>query len=451
MIVVYLTIVGHPARDRRPGVGDARVLDQPVHPGRAEPRGPAHQLPHRPPGAARRLRLPGRPRRPGTADRDQPPALGVRARRAAAVGGRREHRRVRQHPDPRDPVDLHRRGPRARSSRSSTAWCPPGYVDRGAAAADQRLEVVRRLPARTGRDGPVLRPPDGVREHRVRAAVRRGHDRRGRPAADDPVLRAVRVVAAAGHRRAPAQARGRAAGPRGHGDRVVRDDERHLAAADVGLRRHPPDRRPRVGRDRLRRSRASPAPSSASRSPPSCRRSSSTGSGGRARAGRWPTGRRRRVAEREGREVRRPREPVPGVDEDVDEVAAAAPRRPAAPRSRREPQPRGHGGERATRDPERAESRRARHDPRAGEVGAPEPRHGARRARVGHPRRQAHAEADRPAAGRLDDAPADPGHQRRRHRVARASSRSSRHSTRSATSRSWRPTRTSRRSATRRR
>jgi predicted PurR-regulated permease PerM len=36
----------------------------------------------------------------------------------------------------------------------------------------------------------------------------------------------------------------------------------------------------------------------------------------------------KRVAEREGREVRRPREPVPGVDEDVDEVAAAA--RPAA-------------------------------------------------------------------------------------------------------------------------
>jgi hypothetical protein len=31
----------------------------------------------------------------------------------------------------------------------------------------------------------------------------------------------------------------------------------------------------------------------------------------------------KRLARREGRDVRRPREPVPGIDEDVDEVAAA--------------------------------------------------------------------------------------------------------------------------------
>ena len=42
----------------------------------------------------------------------------------------------------------------------------------------------------------------------------------------------------------------RAARPDRDGHRVVRDDEHHLAAADVGRRRHPPDRRPRLGRHR---------------------------------------------------------------------------------------------------------------------------------------------------------------------------------------------------------
>ncbi len=80
--------------------------------------------------------------------------------------------------------------------------------------------------------------------------VRSRDHRRGRPAPDDPVLRAVRVLAAPGRRRPAAQARRRAARPDRDGHRVVRDDERHLAAADVGRRRHPPDRRPGVGGDR---------------------------------------------------------------------------------------------------------------------------------------------------------------------------------------------------------
>ncbi|HEY4190518.1 MAG TPA: AI-2E family transporter [Candidatus Limnocylindrales bacterium] len=46
----------------------------------------------------------------------------------------------------------------------------------------------------------------------------------------------------------------------------------------------------------------------------------------------------KRVAEREGREVRRPREPVPGVDEDVDEVAGPVARPTTAFAEASEPQ-----------------------------------------------------------------------------------------------------------------
>ena len=67
----------------------------------------------------------------------------------------------------------------------------------------------------------------------------------------DPVLRAVRVVGAAGHRR-PAVPAGRAApAVDHHGHRVVRGDEHHAASDHAGRGRHPPDRRPRLGAHRL--------------------------------------------------------------------------------------------------------------------------------------------------------------------------------------------------------
>jgi hypothetical protein len=45
----------------------------------------------------------------------------------------------------------------------------------------------------------------------------------------------------------------------------------------------------------------------------------------------------KRLAAREGRPVRRPREPLPGVDDDVEEVAAGRHAHPAAPAVEREP------------------------------------------------------------------------------------------------------------------
>ncbi len=96
------------------------------------------------------------------------------------------------------------------------------------------------------------------------------------------------------------------------GRRLVRGHERAPAADHAGRGRHPPDRRPRLGPHRRRGSRASRARSSGSRSRPSSRRSSSSSCSGPRATGRSPGGRRAGVAQREGRPVRVPREPVPG-------------------------------------------------------------------------------------------------------------------------------------------
>ena len=74
------------------------------------------------------------------------------------------------------------------------------------------------------------------------------------------------------------QARGRAAGDRAHGHRLVHRHERAPAADHAGSGRDPPDRGARVGAHRLAHRRASPARSSGSRSRPSRPRSSSTSS-----------------------------------------------------------------------------------------------------------------------------------------------------------------------------
>ena len=67
------------------------------------------------------------------------------------------------------------------------------------------------------------------------------------------------------------------------------------------------------GQDR----RASPARSSGSRSPRSCRRSSSTSSAMTRDPSPVAARAAKRVEAREGRPVRIPREPVPGIDSDV--------------------------------------------------------------------------------------------------------------------------------------
>ena len=152
----------------------------------------------------------------------------------------------------------------------------------------------------------------------------------------DPVLRPVRVVAAAGPRRGPVKPDGAAAGPRSSwalGWFVV--DERppaapHAAAPSASTRSSSSARS-----SSARRSRGSSAPSSGSRSPRSSRRSSSTTSRRPRERGPWPTG--RRPGRASGRAARSafPREPVPGRA-DVDEVSRTC--RPAtASRSRRSP------------------------------------------------------------------------------------------------------------------
>ena len=79
----------------------------------------------------------------------------------------------------------------------------------------------------------------------------RGPDIGGRRAApDDPVLRPVRVLGAAGDRRARPPARIRRADAHPDGAGLDRGHERPPAADHAGRRRHPPDRRPRLGAHR---------------------------------------------------------------------------------------------------------------------------------------------------------------------------------------------------------
>ena len=78
---------------------------------------------------------------------------------------------------------------------------PPSYSEEARLLRDVGLALVRRLPARPGADGRRLLPGRARHEPAARAAAGRPDVGRRRPAPDDPVLRAVRVVGAAGHRR----------------------------------------------------------------------------------------------------------------------------------------------------------------------------------------------------------------------------------------------------------
>ncbi len=193
---------------------------------------------------------PDRSRRPGLGPPRQRRRHRRGARPAAPVDRGRERERDRDDADRLLPVDLHGRGPRPDHGLP----VPDRAADlrrRGAAAPDVGLALVRGFPPRPGLHGPRLllhraghEPPHGP-------AARRPDIDRIRHPAGDPVLRPVPVLGAAGHRRAALQARcpHPDAGPHAH--RLDRRDEHPPAADHAGRRRDPPDRRPRLGADRL--------------------------------------------------------------------------------------------------------------------------------------------------------------------------------------------------------
>ena len=128
----------------------------------------------------------------------QPPGLGARARRPAAVGRRRQHRHLRQHPDPRDPVDLHR--PRPRGHRglplpagAAGATCPRRACSRRASAG--RSAASSAASWSWAWSSALFTAVVNIVFGLPYAGA---HDGRGRRAPDDPVLRAVRVLDAAG-------------------------------------------------------------------------------------------------------------------------------------------------------------------------------------------------------------------------------------------------------------
>ena len=287
---------------------------------------------------------------------------------------------------------------------------PPAYAEEARLLADVGVALVRRLPARPGADGRRLLP-DRARHEPAARACRSRRCRRSRAGVlqaipffgpfvswAPPVIVALVLQPSALLPDGPA-----------HGHRLVRGDERPPAADHAGRGRHPPDRGPRLGPHRLADRRASPAPSSGSRSPPSCRRSSSSSSTARPATGPSPGGRpaaspSARVARSTSRASRRP---------GTRDRTSTTRDRPPTQTDERPSDADGHG-----RRPSRPG-----HDPRAGADRAPRPRQGARRA--ARRRRRARRPARRCATtarplGRVDEPAADPGHQRRRRRVARA-------------------------------
>ena len=123
---------------------------------------------------------------------------GAAGRTAAAVRGG-QPRRGRDDADRLLPVDLHGRRP----GPDRGLPVPPGTADlcrRGPAAPDVGVTLVRRLPARPGAHGPRLLPDRARHEPAARTAARRALvGQRGHPPGDS-LLRAVRVVGAAGDR-----------------------------------------------------------------------------------------------------------------------------------------------------------------------------------------------------------------------------------------------------------
>ena len=323
---------------------------------------------------------------------------------AAAPADRgRQPERGRDAADRVLPVDLH--GPRPRRRPRLPV---PDRAARRTAEEARLLEIVglalvRRLPARPGADGRRLLPRRAGHEPHPGAAARGPHLGRGRPAPDDPVLRAVHLLDAAGHRRPRPAARVGRPGDHPDGRRLDRGDERPPAADHAGRRRASTRSSSSARSSSAAGSRASRAPSSASRSPRSCSafvlEFLHRTSGDRSVAGRAA----RRLEERDGRPVRIPREPTPGSATDIDE--------PDAPDIEPDPTPPAPRRERRGRRP--ARTRRddgargsAGHDPRACPDRATRPRQGTRRAagRRCRARRAAGASAQRPAARRVDDA-----------------------------------------------
>ena len=238
------------------------------------------------PVVAQPVRLrPDRPRRHGRAGPGLHPRVGVGARRAAPVDRGGQRRGDRDDPDRGHPVGLHPGRPGADPGVHQPARAARPARRRPAPRAGG-LALVRWLPARAGGDRVRLRRDRPARRARssgldfiavTTAAVGAAHG--------DPVLRAVRVVGAAGHRGRVHRPGPDPADPGDHDDRLVRGDEHPPAAADgrapSGSTRSSSSPRS----SSARRSPGSPGRSSGSRSRPSCRRCSSTTSRSSARTG----------------------------------------------------------------------------------------------------------------------------------------------------------------------
>ena len=380
VIVVYLTIVVVLLRDPGPGVRDPRLVDQPVHPGRARTsRTSSRTSSPSSRSASPAFGLPGRPRRPGPADRGEPPALGVelvgplQSVAVASIGvfGNILILVI---------LSIYIAVDRDEIVAFLYRLVPPGYV------TEARLLQTSVSKSFGGflRGQVVMGLFFGLLTALVNIVF-------GLPYA------AVTTVAAGLLQMIPFF------GPfvswlppvavalllkpdvalpvlDRDGHRVVRDDEHHLAAADVGLRRHPPDRRPRVGRHRRqdrghrRRDLRHPDRRRAVRVLLPLVRPVARGrhgrrpgdeTGGRTRGPRGQTATRAgaRGSTRTWTRSAAPRAADDGVREAVAEPSPAAP-----------------ACERATRARSEAEAEHPGHDPGARAVRAAGPRHGARRA-----------------------------------------------------------------------
>ena len=204
-------------------------------------------------GSARSTSRP-RPWRSSPTSTRSPPRSSRRSSRSRSPASARRDDAHRLHP-----VDLH--GHRPRPDHGVPLPPRPARVRGGGPAAPDVASRARSVASSAARRswasstsrsrwsraslfGPAAGGADGVG---------------GRAAHGDPVLRAVRVVGAAGHRGALSPSPRRSLpDARRHGRRLVRRDERPPAADHAGRGRHPPDRRPRFGAHRLARSRASP-------------------------------------------------------------------------------------------------------------------------------------------------------------------------------------------------
>ena len=266
---------------------------------------------------------PDRPGRPGGGGPRQPRPDRRRARPAAAADRGRQPRRRRQPADRVLPVDVHGRRPRPDPDLPvpdrAAGLCRRGAAARGRACR-RSFGGFLRGQALMGVD---LRPDRAGATSLILGLAARGRSPRWRRGSSriDPVLRAVRFVGAAGHRRPRPAARVDAPGDHPDGRRLVRRHERppaaaHAAARSASTRSSSSARSSSAGQDR----RASPARSSAIPIAAVCSALFFIPPSDVGATGRSPARAARRVEEREGRAGQDPaRADPPAAPPDIAE------------------------------------------------------------------------------------------------------------------------------------